>query len=100
MHVIIALVGLTAVGTAFMFLQDVLDRRAEARGQPAGGSDVAIAIDYLGDGATVKVYPENRAYAAHVYWDGEFVGSAGGFNTVDDAIGWGRSHARSLGADV
>lgn len=100
MHVLVVLFGLATAATGFMFMQDAFDRRARARRQPVGPPGVAVDIDYLGDRAVVKVYPEHGAFAAHVYWHDEFVGSAGGFNTVDTAIGWGRSHARSLGADV
>jgi hypothetical protein len=91
--------------TAFGFtLWEASQRRMHARhGHPRPPSEdpgAVVDIAWLGDGVVVKVYYEHGAYAAHVYWNEEFIGKAGGFGSTQAAIGWGRSEARRKGADV
>lgn len=101
MPVLLVLFGLTIAGTGWVFLNHELNRRAAIRGTPVGHDPgTPVEVEFLGDGAVVKVYHEHNAYSAHVYWRQEFRDSAGGFGNVPAAVGWGRSYARSLGADV
>lgn len=67
---------------------------------PASDPGAAVDIEWLGDGVVVKVYFENSAYTAHVYWHEKFIAQAGGFGSTQAAIGWGRSEARRQGAKV
>lgn len=67
---------------------------------PSADPGAAVDIAWLGDDAVVKVYFQNNAYTAHVYWQQALIGQAGGFGSTQAAIGWGRSEARRQGANV
>lgn len=101
MGVLVALSLLTGATVGLALLKSRYEEREARAGRPKPlePGDI-VDMDYLGDGVAVKVYGIHGMYEAHVYWNGNFIGKAGGFVNVELAKGWGRSYARNKGADV